>query len=202
MSENVKIDFQKRLINRVTKEFDAFRDDLISQPALNVFHRAYEIHIKTEVYEVLTDGADYFEDYEFMTLLSESQNLLDALYNYFVGSEYASVQNYGETASAIRDYLTYYKYNRMRFLGRENGTAYYYLDNGHYLSRETLAWIIEHSEKYVIAADALALSPEFLQKHNITFLKNGRDIELRFNETNEQMLERMKVAVATIEKKG
>ena len=202
MSENVKIDFQKRLINRITEEYDTFRDELICQPALNVFHRAYEIHVKTEVYEVLTDGADYFEDYEFMTLLSERQSILDALYNYFVGSEYASVQNYGETASAIHDYLTYYKYNRMRFLGRDNDTAYYYLDNGHYLSRETLAWIIDHSEKYVIAADALALSPEFLQKHNITFLKNGRDIELRFNETNEQTFERLKAAVAARAKRG
>lgn len=197
-----EVDFQKRLINRITKEYDAFRDELICLPALNVFHRAYEIHIKTEVYEVLTDGAEYFADYEFMTLLSESQNLLDALYNYFVGSEYASVQNYGETASAIRDYLTYYKYNRMRFLGREDGTAYYYLDSGHYLSRETLAWIIEHSERYVIAADALALSPEFLKAHNITFLKNGRDIELRFNETNEQTFERLKAAVAALGKRG
>ncbi len=61
------------------------------------------------------------------------------------------------------------------YFGRDgDGTAYYRMHG--YLSRDSLSEITERAERYVIAADALALSGETLERNKIAFLKTGRDI--------------------------
>jgi N12 class adenine-specific DNA methylase len=47
--------------------------------------------------------------------------------------------------------------------------------NGAFLSHEVLAQIKEKSDNYVFYADALALSQEFMEQHNISFRKLPRD---------------------------
>lgn len=63
----------------MTEEFDKFRDDMLSQPALNVFHSNYEIHVKTELYEVITDGDGYLDEDDYKALYREKDGLLNLL---------------------------------------------------------------------------------------------------------------------------
>lgn len=195
------IDYKKMVIDRVTEEFDKFRDDMLSQPALNVFHSNYEIHIKTELYEVITDGDGYLDEEDYKGLAREQGNILGSLYSDFISNEYASVNTFGETAEFIKEFVKYYAPEKMKYLGKDTeDTGYYWQKEGH-LSRDRLAEITEKADNYVIAADALVLSQEQLEKGHIFFLKVGRDITRKELNDGEHAISNMQKAVYRIQKK-
>ena len=195
------IDYKKMVIDRVTEEFDKFRDDMLSQPALNVFHSNYEIHIKTELYEVITDGDGYLDEEDYKGLAREQGNILGSLYSDFISNEYASVNTFGETAEFIKEFVKYYAPEKMKYLGKDTeNTGYYWQKEGH-LSRDRLSEITEKADDYVIAADALALSQEQLERGHIFFLKVGRDITRKELNDGEHAISNMQKAVYRIQKK-
>lgn len=195
-----EIDYKQVVIERVTEEFDKFRDDMLSQPALNVFHSNYEIHVKTELYEVITDGDGYLDEDDYKALYREKDGLLNLLYDDFVSNEYASVNNFGEAAEFIKNYIDYHLQEKMVNYGRDTeNTGYWWLKEGH-LSRDGLAEITEKADNYVIAADALALSQEQLENYHIVFLKVGRDISEEEIKDSEKAISNMQNAVYRVQK--
>lgn len=62
----------------------------------------------------------------------------------------------------------------MRHISTIDGTGYFFMEKP--LSRDLLSEIKERCEKYIIAAPAHYLSEDFLNEHNITFVKLDRDI--------------------------
>ena len=193
--EDMEIDYKKEVIKRVEKEFDDFRDNLINEPALNVFHRNYEIHVKTELSEVIMDGDGYLDEDDYKALYKEKDGLLQLMYDDFIHNEYASVNNYGDTAQFIKNYIDYHLKEKMIYYGKDTeNTAYYRLIEGH-LSRDSLSEITEKADDYVIAAPALALSQEELEKDHIFFLKIDRDIPLTELTDTEKAIGNMQTAV-------
>ena len=192
--ENGGIDYSKIVIDRVTEEFDRFRDDLINQPALNVFHKNYEIHVKTELYEVITEGS-YLSEEQYKELSRERGDILTGLYQDFLSNEFASVNNYGETADFIKEYIEYHRGEKAVYFGMDTeDTGYWWQKEGH-LSNDSLVEITEKADNYVIAADALALSEAQLEEKHISFLKVGSDISEEDLKDMDHAIDNMQRAV-------
>lgn len=195
-----EVDYREEVGDRVEKEFDAYRDHLLGEPALNVFYKSYETHVKTELYEVLTDGDSYLTEDEYKALAKEDGNLLSLLYDDYLSDEYASVNNYGDTAEFIHNYIERHLKDNAVFLGKDSeNTAYYKMSEGH-LSRARLPEFKEQADQYVIAAPALAMSQEELERYHIFFLKTGRDIPEALLDDRENAVENMRIAVSTVQR--
>ena len=194
------IDYKEAVIERVEKEYDDFRDRLINEPSLNVFHRNYEIHVKTELMEVITDGDGYLDEDDYKALYREKDGLLQLMYDDFTHNEFASVNNFGDTAEFIKNYIDYYLKEKIVYYGKDTeNTAYYRLLEGH-LSRDSLSEITEKADNYVIVAQALAMSNEELEKHHIVFLKEDRDISVEGLNDSEKVISNMQLAVRNIQR--
>ncbi len=87
--------------------------------------------------------------------------------------------------------------DELRKIYHDGKTAFYcFTDQESQLNLDTLPLITEKSEQYVIAAGSCLLSNEFMQEHNITFLKYGRD--LTYHEDADHMLQAMREAVSRV----
>ena len=102
-----EIDYAKEVTESVEKEFDEFRDNLTKEPQINVFYKNYEIHVKTELYDVISD-VDFSEDV-YKTLYQDRGHILQTLYDGFISAtavdkERFSVETYGDTSEFIEEY--------------------------------------------------------------------------------------------------
>ena len=69
----------------------------------------------TELKEVIEEGSKdgYLEEEHYNALYEERGSILTALYDDFIGDEYASVNSYGETAEFIKNYCERYHQSAM-----------------------------------------------------------------------------------------
>lgn len=177
----------------VEKEFDSFKRELIGKSTEDVFYKNFEIHVKTELCDTI-NSYDFDDEY-FRAMYEDTKNgeVLNNMYEDFIGSEYASVNTGEDTIYFIRGYCEHYYSDVMKeFLGEENfayfgtdeeNTAYYYFKDS--LSVNNLNRIKEQADEYIIAAPVLYMSQESLEEKNITFLKTDRDVdeaELKVND--------------------
>ena len=98
--------YMQEVQDRVDKEFDAFKANMLTKPVEDVFNSNYEIHVKTELHETLLYD-EYFSDRIYRLLYKVGEGLLDFLYNEFITDEFASVNTYDDTARFIQDTMEY-----------------------------------------------------------------------------------------------
>ena len=210
--ETGKIDYAKEVMKSVEKEFDEFRDNLIKEPSLNVFHKNYEIHVKTELYNTINGGID-FEEEVYKTLYEDRGHILQTLYdNYLsatvIDNERFSVATYGDTSEFIEYYCEQEKEykseeneeksERFIYFGKDDKDVAYYHFKYDGLGLGTPAEISEKANGYVIAANYLVMSQEDLMNNDITFLKVGRDITEEELSDKDHAIESMQNAIERI----
>ena len=98
--------YMQEVQERVKKEFDAFKANMLTKTAEEVFYSNYEIHVKTELKETLLYD-EYFSEKVYRLLYKVGDGLLDFLYNEFISDEFASVNTYDDTARFIQDTMEY-----------------------------------------------------------------------------------------------
>lgn len=178
-------DYAELVRDSVRKEFEAFKENVMSKSAEDIFYHNYEIHVKTELMETI-ESYDFDAEY-FRALYEEVDHggILQNLYDDFIGSEYASVNTGEDTVDFIRDYCDHYhsdliseflaKDNTVYFGKDEEDTAFYYFKDK--LSVDTLARIQEQADEYIVAAPVSYMATDSLEEKNVTFLKLERDID-------------------------
>ena len=116
MTNSVKeIDYEAEVIKSVNTEFEVYKADLLSRSPEDIFFENYKIHVMTELKEVIEEGVQdgYLEEEHYKALYEERGSILTGLYDDFIGDEYASVNNYGETAEFIKNYCEQYHQSAM-----------------------------------------------------------------------------------------
>ena len=116
MTNSVKeIDYEAEVIKSVNTEFEVYKADVLSRSPEDIFYENYKIHVMTELKEVIEEGVQdgYLEEEHYKALYEERGSILTALYDDFIGDEYASVNSYGETAEFIKNYCEHYHQSAM-----------------------------------------------------------------------------------------
>ena len=111
MMNSVKeIDYEAEVIKSVDTEFEVYKADVLSRSPEDIFYENYKIHVMTELKEVIEEGVQdgYLEEEHYKALYEERGSILTALYDDFIGDEYASVNSYGEAAEFIKNYCERY----------------------------------------------------------------------------------------------
>ena len=103
---NEVIDYKAKVIELTEKEFESFKENLLKQSTEEVFYHNYEIHVKTELMEVIIN--ECLDDYLYPILYSFGNGLLDYLYNDFIYTEYASVNTLDDTEQFIEESIKYW----------------------------------------------------------------------------------------------
>lgn len=105
-----EIDYEAEVIKSVNAEFEVYKADVLSRSPEDVFYENYKIHVFTELKDAIDTGTEngYLEKEHYRALYEERGSILTGLYDDFVGSEYASVNSYTDTAEFIRDYCEHY----------------------------------------------------------------------------------------------
>ena len=116
MTNSVKeIDYEAEVIKSVNTEFEVYKTDVLSHSPEDIFYENYKIHVMTEIKEVIEEGVQdgYLEKEHYKALYEERGSILTALYDDFIGDEYASVNSYSETAEFIKNYCEQYHHSAM-----------------------------------------------------------------------------------------
>ena len=110
-----EIDYEAEVIKSVNTEFEVYKADIFSRSPEDIFFENYKIHVMTELKEVIEEGVQdgYLEEEHYKALYEERGSILTALYDDFIGDEYASVNSYGETAEFIKNYCEQYHQSAM-----------------------------------------------------------------------------------------
>ncbi len=186
-----KPDYVNEVIRSVESEYDAFKADMLQQPAEEIFYNNYKIHLYNEFSEVIQYGEGYLSEKEFRALYEDKGHILGSLYDDYVGAENYSVETYSDTAQFIKDYCedfhneTYYP---TTYYGKDTeNRAYFYMTQD--LSVANI-WRLEEmtdAEMITVAAPGCYISQDKLDKKHIFFLNIGRDISEEQLEGKEAM---------------
>ena len=105
-----EIDYEAEVIKSVNTEFEVYKADVLSRSPEDIFYENFKIHVFTELKDAIDTGTEngYLEKEHYRALYEERGSILTGLYDDFVGSEYASVNSYTDTAEFIRDYCEHY----------------------------------------------------------------------------------------------
>lgn len=182
-----KIDYENAIKEIVNSEFNAFQEELLKKSPVEVFQKNYEIYVKTEFLDTILEW-DMDEEYYVALYQDKDKGILQQLYDDFLGSDNVSVEDYGETIEFIEDYCKYYhkdiiegiqnqpKDENVVYLGERGNTAYYYFKDKLGIEYDEPR-IKKEADEYIIAAPVCYLPQTYLEEHNITYLKVGRDID-------------------------
>ena len=185
--ETQNIDYENTIKEIVDSEFKAFQEELLKKPSVEVFQKNYEIYVKTEFLDAIL-STEMDEEYYVALYQDKDKGILQQLYEDFLGADDVSVETYGDVIEFVEDYCKYYhkdiiegiqtqpKDENVVYLGERGNTAYYYFkDKLGYQYDEPR--IKKEADEYIIAAPVCYLSQTYLEEHNITYLKVGRDID-------------------------
>lgn len=178
------INYAELVEKSVENEYKNFYDFELSRTTEQIINTDnYKIRFYNELSVFLgEDGRDFLTDEQYEALYKDSPNIISFLYDYYLGSEYASINNYSDTAELIKDYNDKYHddvlYPKRQaeavFYGKDDkDTAYYFLPS---LTNNDLSTIEEEASNYVIVAPTNHVTPENLERYRATFLKLGRDV--------------------------
>jgi len=105
-----EIDYEAEVIKSVNAEFEVYKADVLSRSSEEIFYENFKIHVFTELKDAIDTGTEngYLEKEHYRALYEERGSILTGLYDDFVGSEYASVNSYTDTAEFIKDYCEHY----------------------------------------------------------------------------------------------
>lgn len=103
---NAVNDYKKKVIEQTEKEFELFKEKMLQQTKEDIFYHNYEIHVKTELKEVIVN--ECIDKYLYPILHNIGEDLLDYLYNEFLSNEYASVNTFDDTEDFIAETMRYW----------------------------------------------------------------------------------------------
>ena len=185
--DNAPINFVEEVQRIVDVEYYDLEEELIDLPPREILSRNYELHVKTELWDTLV-SVELEEEYAQALYTDKDNGILNELYEDFLGREYSSVNNGSDVMDFIIAYCEDYhkdiiegiqnqpKDENVVYLGERRNTAYYYFkDKLGYEYDEPR--IKKEADEYIIAAPVCYLSQTYLEEHNITFLRVGRDID-------------------------
>lgn len=178
------INYAELVEKSVENEYKNFYDFEISRTKEQIINTDnYKIRFYNELSVFLgEDGREFLSAEQYAALYKDSPNILSDLYDYYLDNEYASINNYSDTAELIKDYNDKYHddilYPKQQaeavFYGKDDkDTAYYFLPS---LTNSDLSTIEEEASNYVIVAPTNHVTPENLERYRATYLKLGRDV--------------------------
>lgn len=183
-TEKEEPDYKTEVIERVKNEYENFAKQQTLGTSFAVFENNGEIHDKTELFLMLSDG--FMSEEYYRALYEEKGEILSSLYS-AAREDGVNIGSPDELSDFIGDYCERYHADALKelrekkleasvkYLGRDKAnTAYYYCSEK--LSNDALQYIKEQASEYIIAAPVCYLSDSFLREHGIRFLKTGRDI--------------------------
>ena len=169
-------------------------EELIDLPPREILARNYELHVKTELWDTLV-SVELEEEYAQALYADKDKGILNELYEDYLGREHSSVNNGSDVMDFITDYCEDYHKDiieKVRYKVTDENVIYFGQDTNHnayYYFKDKLSLdnaeprIGVEADEYIIAAPVCYLSQEYMEEHNITFLKTGRDVD-------ESMLEK------------
>lgn len=107
MENKQQIDYVQEVIERVDKEFNSFIAEVLKKTPEEIFYTNYEIHVKTEISDVILENC--LDEDIYKLLYDFGEGLLGYLYNDFLSTEYASVNTYDDTEQFIIDSIKYWR---------------------------------------------------------------------------------------------
>lgn len=109
MPKNTKEEVEQR----IKREYQAFKDNLVKQPGAAVYNEYYKIHFYEELYQYLIHTEDLrFDHDDWETLNGVQGGILNDMYQDFLGSEYAGIGNSEEVEDFLRGYINDLKDNQ------------------------------------------------------------------------------------------
>ncbi len=102
---NSDTDYMEAVVKSAEKEFDRFRDFMLTQPQINVFYNNAKIRNYTLHLEVLQE-AGYLRDSEYKILYEDRGHILEDLFNDCIGNEEADIDSYPDVARHIANYCS------------------------------------------------------------------------------------------------
>ncbi len=99
----IDVDYKKRVMERVAKEFNDYKEELLKQPPNEVFAKSHETYVKDEISSVICFGEN-LDDIYFKVLYQHKGNLVNDIYEKFSDGEYFNVSTYGDTAYLIESF--------------------------------------------------------------------------------------------------
>ena len=200
---------KERVIERVAKEFEEYKSNLLRKSAEDVFYENYRIHVYTELCDVITESENLDDEY-YLALDSAEGDLLANMYDDFITKEYFSVNTYDDTIAFIENYCESY-YDEIlkahekaeeakeaetvgKYYGTTDGVAYYALTRE--LAQDVDTDSFEKASEYVVVAPSCSLTEEELKAKKITFLRNGQDITIDVGSEETAYASRLKMQAA------
>ena len=192
--DNAPINYVEEVQRIVDVEYYDLEEELIDLPPREILARNYETHVKTELWDTLV-SVDLEEEYAEALYADKDKGILNELYEDFLGKEHSSVNNGSDVMDFITDYCEEYHKDiieKVRYKVTDENVIYFgqdYNHNAYYYFKDKLSLdnveprIGVEADEYIIAAPVCYLSQEYMEEHNITFLKTGRDVD-------ESMLEK------------
>lgn len=194
----------------VEREYQQFYAEEMQKPKEVLINTDnYKIRFFNELSVFLGDDIeDNLTDRDFEALYYDSPFILDELYDYYLGNEYASINNYGDVAELIKNYNDdrhaevvadrydfeegYEPFEHCYGKDTSDRAFYYFPDK---LSLDTLSRIQEKADTYTVAAPVSYLSEEQYEKWHIFFLKTDRDIQTAELENRDEAIGNMQSAM-------
>ena len=108
---------KEQFLKKIAAEYEAYKNSVLNISASDIYARAYEIDIMTNISGILINMAEKLSEYD-LTLLSLHPNLLQELYNHWLKKEdgmYTEIENH------ITEEIEFIKRNSTDF-GGKNGT--------------------------------------------------------------------------------
>lgn len=91
----------------VEDEYFKFKEETLNKSSLEVYESYYEIHFYKEIYNFIRSYDDYDEEY-LECLKKDKGHIIDKLYQYYLKSEYSSINNYEDMLDLLKDYCWRY----------------------------------------------------------------------------------------------
>ena len=99
----INVDYKQKVMERVSDEFNQFRDKVLEKTPQEIFNYNYEIFVKNEISDTICFGEN-LDDVYYRAMYRYDGNILDAIFDKFRDSEYYSVNSYGDTTYLIQSF--------------------------------------------------------------------------------------------------
>ena len=100
--QEYKQSLNQRLTDKVQRELSAFREEMQGKPPQEIYDMAYQIVIKNDIAECFSNT-----DYSPQTVkaLMKSPNLLQEIYDEWLGRDYSHMDDLRQTIADFKDYM-------------------------------------------------------------------------------------------------
>ncbi len=100
--QEYKQSLNQKLTDKVQKELSAFREEMQGKPPQEIYDAAYQIAIKNDIAECFSD-TDYSP--QAAKALLKSPNLLQEVYDEWLGREDSQMEELRQTIADFKDYM-------------------------------------------------------------------------------------------------